>query len=46
MYAFPRIALPAAFIEEARKKNMAPDTLYCLMLLEEAGICSVPGPWI
>jgi alanine transaminase len=43
MYAFPRIYLPDKAIAAAKKKNMAPDAFYCFALLEEAGICVVPG---
>jgi alanine transaminase len=30
-------------IEAARAAGQAPDTFYCLRLVEEAGICIVPG---
>ncbi|KAL7673040.1 hypothetical protein ACOME3_007911 [Neoechinorhynchus agilis] len=43
MYAFPRIDLPEKFIREAKEKNMTPDGMYCLQLLETTGICVVPG---
>jgi len=43
MYSFPRITLPAAFLELARTKNKAPDVLYCLMLLDKTGLSCVPG---
>jgi alanine transaminase len=43
MYAFPRIFLPDKAIQEAKAKNMAPDAFYCFQLLEETGICVVPG---
>jgi len=43
MYAFPRISLPAKAVAEAEKKGVAPDAMYCAALLEEAGICCVPG---
>ncbi|MGH0143973.1 UNVERIFIED_CONTAM: hypothetical protein FKN15_002315 [Acipenser sinensis] len=43
MYAFPRIFIPPKAIEEAKVLGMAPDMLYCLRLLEETGICVVPG---
>jgi len=43
MYSFPQIHLPAAAIEEAESKNMAPDAFYAFQLLENTGICVVPG---
>ncbi|XP_035274357.1 alanine aminotransferase 2 [Anguilla anguilla] len=43
MYAFPRIFIPPRAVEEAKALGMAPDMLYCLQLLEETGICVVPG---
>ncbi|XP_062275124.1 alanine aminotransferase 2 [Scomber scombrus] len=43
MYAFPQIFIPPRAIKEAQSLSMAPDMLYCLKLLEETGICVVPG---
>mmetsp|Transcript_17148 Transcript_17148/g.51260 ORF Transcript_17148/g.51260 Transcript_17148/m.51260 type:complete len:565 (-) Transcript_17148:95-1789(-) len=43
MYAFPQIRLPAKACEEAKKKGVAPDFLYCKEVLENTGICMVPG---
>nr|XP_049705687.1 alanine aminotransferase 1 [Helicoverpa armigera]XP_049705688.1 alanine aminotransferase 1 [Helicoverpa armigera] len=43
MYAFPKIQLPAKAIEAAKKKKMVPDAFYARELLEETGICIVPG---
>ncbi|KAK3609584.1 hypothetical protein CHS0354_038582 [Potamilus streckersoni] len=43
MYAFPRIYLPDKAIVAARKLNQTPDFFYCSQLLEETGICTVPG---
>ncbi|KAI0982991.1 hypothetical protein GJ496_008434 [Pomphorhynchus laevis] len=43
MYAFPRIDLPKKFVEMCKKDNVHPDASYCLRLLEETGICVVPG---
>ena len=43
MYAFPRIELPHKAMVEAEKQDMSPDTMYCLSLLDETGICVVPG---
>lgn len=43
MYSFPRIELPPKAIEEAKAKGIAPDMFYCLRLLDETGICVVPG---
>ncbi|XP_061094378.1 alanine aminotransferase 2-like [Conger conger] len=43
MYSFPRITLPPGAIAEAQEKGLAPDMLYCMKLLDETGICLVPG---
>ncbi|XP_073770576.1 alanine aminotransferase 2-like isoform X2 [Danio rerio] len=43
MYSFPRITLPERAISEAKAKGQAPDMFYCMKLLEETGICLVPG---
>jgi len=43
MYSFPQITLPDAAIEEAKSRNMAPDAFYAYQLLEQTGICVVPG---
>uniref|UniRef100_A0AAY4BI37 alanine transaminase n=1 Tax=Denticeps clupeoides TaxID=299321 RepID=A0AAY4BI37_9TELE len=42
MYSFPRVTLPARAIREA-ERGQAPDMFYCMKLLEETGICLVPG---
>ena len=43
LYAFPRITLPPAAIEAAKKLGKSPDVLYCLELLNETGLSCVPG---
>ncbi|KFO61771.1 Alanine aminotransferase 2, partial [Corvus brachyrhynchos] len=43
MYSFPRIDLPARALAAAKEKNQAPDMFFCMKLLEETGICVVPG---
>eukprot|EP00536_Pseudo-nitzschia_multiseries_P012637 jgi/Psemu1/209304/e_gw1.494.19.1 len=43
MYAFPKIEIPPKAIIYAEENDMTPDTFYCLSLLEETGICVVPG---
>ncbi|XP_026734187.1 alanine aminotransferase 1-like isoform X3 [Trichoplusia ni] len=43
MYAFPRIELSPKAIEAAKKANRPPDVFYAYKLLEETGICVVPG---
>lgn len=43
MYAFPSITLPPKAVAAAKAAGMAPDFLYCLELLDNAGICVVPG---
>ncbi|EMP32501.1 Alanine aminotransferase 2 [Chelonia mydas] len=43
MYSFPRIQIPARAAQEAQARGFAPDMFFCLQLLEETGICVVPG---
>ena len=43
MYAFPQITLSPKAQAEAKKLGKAPDMLYCIELLENTGICVVPG---
>lgn len=43
MYAFPQIKLPPKAVQAAKDANMKPDTFYAISLLEEAGVCVVPG---
>lgn len=43
MYLFPQITIPKKAIEEAERLGEVPDELYCLQLLEETGICVIPG---
>ncbi|GAB6027581.1 hypothetical protein CHUAL_001824 [Chamberlinius hualienensis] len=43
MYAFPKIDLPPKAIAAAKKEGYEPDFFYAMRLLEEAGICVVPG---
>ena len=43
MYSFPCLHLPPKAIEAAKAAGKTPDTFYCLALLEETGIVTVPG---
>ncbi|KAI8878165.1 PLP-dependent transferase [Backusella circina FSU 941] len=43
MYLFPRISLPRRAIEAAKEANMQPDAFYAMAMLEETGVCVVPG---
>jgi len=43
MYAFPRIHLSEKAIAAAASLGQAADFMYCLALLEETGICVIPG---
>mmetsp|Transcript_17301 Transcript_17301/g.25942 ORF Transcript_17301/g.25942 Transcript_17301/m.25942 type:complete len:112 (+) Transcript_17301:1355-1690(+) len=42
-YAFPTITLPPKAIKAAEDAGKAPDTFYCLQLLDETGVVVVPG---
>jgi alanine transaminase len=43
MYAFPTLRLPRRAVEEAKKREIPADEMYCLDMVEEAGIVTVPG---
>ncbi|KAJ0178032.1 hypothetical protein K1T71_005855 [Dendrolimus kikuchii] len=43
MFAYPRIEIPAKAQQHAVDNGMTPDEFYCLRLLEETGVCVVPG---
>lgn len=43
MYCFPSLQLPPRAISYADEHDMTPDSLYALSLLDETGICVVPG---
>jgi alanine transaminase len=43
MYAFPTITIPQKAIEEAKARGIPADEMYCLDMVEEAGIVTVPG---
>ncbi|EFO14113.2 hypothetical protein LOAG_14412 [Loa loa] len=43
MYAFPRIKMPQKAIDKAKSLNQEADFFYAMQLLENSGICVVPG---
>uniref|UniRef100_A0A8C5QE71 Alanine aminotransferase 1 n=1 Tax=Leptobrachium leishanense TaxID=445787 RepID=A0A8C5QE71_9ANUR len=43
MYSFPRIHIPERAVRLAKEEGQAPDMFFCMKLLEETGICVVPG---
>lgn len=43
MYSFPQLHLPPKAVEAAKAAGKTPDTFYCLELLQETGIVTVPG---
>lgn len=43
MYAFVRVQLPPAYIAKAEKMGKSPDGLYCMDMLEQTGVVTVPG---
>lgn len=43
MYCFPSLTLSERVQAEARREGMEPDEFYCVKLLENTGICTVPG---
>lgn len=43
MYSFPCMQLPPRAVQRAQELGLAPDMFFCMSLLEETGICVVPG---
>lgn len=43
MYSFPKIEINQSAVEAAKKKGLAPDTMFCLECLENTGILLVAG---
>ncbi|XP_078009953.1 alanine aminotransferase 1 [Phascolarctos cinereus] len=43
MYSFPRIQLPPKALQRAKELGQPADMFFCKQLLEETGICVVPG---
>lgn len=43
MYGFPRLHFSQTFIDECHKKGKSPDYVYCMDLVEQTGIMTVPG---
>lgn len=43
MYAFPQFTIPKKAIKKAESLNQHPDFFYVKQLLEETGVCVVPG---
>lgn len=43
MYAFPTINLTDKMVQAAKATGKSPDLLYCIKMLEETGIMTVPG---
>jgi len=43
LYAHPRVFLPKKAVEKANSLGQAPDFFYSMQLLENTGICVVPG---
>ncbi|KAI9357230.1 pyridoxal phosphate-dependent transferase [Zopfochytrium polystomum] len=43
MYLFPTITLPPKAVEAAKAAGKQPDEFYCLELLNNTGVCVVPG---
>lgn len=43
LYVFPRVSLPKSVSDKAKQLGKKVDEYYCLELLNETGICVVPG---
>lgn len=43
LYAFPRLILPNSAIEAAREVGVPADAFYCMELLKQTGLVTVPG---
>ena len=43
MYGFPRVHFSQKFFDSAKQQGKQPDFLYCLDMVNETGIMTVPG---
>ncbi|XP_023236007.1 alanine aminotransferase 2-like [Centruroides sculpturatus] len=43
MYVYPRIFMPKKALEMAKERRQEPDEFYAMSLLENSGICVIPG---
>lgn len=43
MYAYPKIQFSQKIIDSLKQQNQHPDVFYCLKLLQETGVATVPG---
>lgn len=43
MYGFPKIEFSQKFIDEARDQGKEPDFLYCMDMVNQTGIMTIPG---
>ncbi|CDK25362.1 unnamed protein product [Kuraishia capsulata CBS 1993] len=43
MYCFPNLTIPQKAVDQAEKSGLEPDEFYCSELLDNTGICAVPG---
>ena len=43
MYGFPQIKFSEKALQAAKEKGMAPDSMYCLDMINQTGIMTVPG---
>ena len=43
MYAFPRVRFSQKCIDSAKQQGKEPDFLYCMDMVNETGIMTVPG---
>ena len=43
MYGFPNVMFSQKALDAAAEKNMKPDFMYCMDMVNETGIMTVPG---
>ena len=43
MYGFPNVMFSQKALDAAAEKNMKPDFMYCMEMVNETGIMTVPG---
>lgn len=43
LYLFPQLHLPEKACLEAARNGRLPDEFYCFEMLNQAGICAIPG---
>ena len=43
MYGFPQVHFSKKFIDEAKSQGKEPDFMYCMDMVNQTGIMTIPG---